>query len=65
MISRRFQVEVQQGEHSLDISVVCAERVGTGWVWTDNMPGISLLPTSETERKAILKDALVALIEHL
>lgn len=62
---RRFQVEVQQGEHSLDVSVVCSERIGTGWVWVDNMPGISMLPTSETERKGILKDALIALIEHL
>lgn len=65
MVNRRFQVEVVQGEHSLDVSVICSERIGTGWVWVDNMPGISMLPTSETERKAILKDALVSLIEHL
>lgn len=65
MVNRRFQVEVVQGEYSLDVSVVCSERIGTGWVWVDNMPGISMLATTETERKAILRDALVGLIEHL
>lgn len=62
---RRFQVEVIQGEHSLDISVVGSERIGSTHVWLDNMPGISLLPTDETEPRAVLKDALVAIIEHL
>ena len=65
MVRRRFQVEVQEGEYSLDVSVICSERIGSGWVWVDNMPGITLLPTSETERRAVLKDALIALIEHL
>ena len=65
MLKRKFQVEVLQGEHSLDIAVVCSERIGTGWVWADGMPGISLLPTDENEARAVLKDALVSLIEHL
>ena len=65
MLKRKYQVEVMQGEHSLDIVVACSERIGTGWVWAPDMPGISLLPTGEEERKAVLKDALIALIEHL
>ncbi len=65
MLKRKFQVEVLQGEHSLDIAVLCSERIGSGWVWAADMPGISLLPTDEEEAKAVLKDALVSLIEHL
>lgn len=65
MLRRKFQVEVLQGEYSLDVAVVCSERIGTGWVWAADMPGFSQLPTSEEEAKAVLKDALIALIEHL
>lgn len=62
---RRFQVEVVQGKHSLDITVVASERIGQTHVWLEGMPGISLLPSDEEDPKAVLKDALVAVIEHL
>ena len=61
----RFQVEIVQGEHSLDISVAASERIGSTHVWLEGMPGISLLPLTEEDPRAFLKDALVALIEHL
>lgn len=65
MVKRRYQVEVLQGEHSVDVVVACSERIGTGWVWAADMPAISLLPFTEDEAKQVLKEALIALIEHL
>lgn len=65
MLKRKFTIEVFQGEHSLDVHAVCSERIGSAWVWVADMPGFTLLPTTETEPKDVLKDALVALIEHL
>lgn len=62
---RRYQVTIQEGRWSLDAEVTCAERIGSEWVWTDGMPSVSLLATSETDRRAVLKEALVALIEAL
>lgn len=65
MLKRKYQIEILQGEHSVDIVTSCSERIGTGWVWAPDMPGVSLLPFTEDERKQILKEALIALIEHL
>lgn len=65
MLKRKYQVEVLQGEHSVDIVVACSERIGTGWVWRADMPGVSLLPFDDDDAKSVLKDALVAIIEHL
>ena len=65
MVKRRYQVEVLQGEHSVDVVAACSERIGTGWVWRADMPGVSLLPFTEDEAKQVLKEALVALVEAL
>lgn len=62
---RRFQVEVVEGEYSLDITVVASERIGSTHVFLEGMPGISLLPVQGDDPKDVLKDALIALIEHL
>lgn len=64
-LKRKYQIEVLQGEHSVDVVVACSERIGTGWVWAADMPAISLLPFTEDERRQVLKEALIALIEHL
>lgn len=64
-LKRKYQIEVLQGEHSVDVVVACSERIGTGWVWAADMPAISLLPFTDDEKKQVLKEALVGLIEHL
>ena len=62
---RRFAITVTEGRSSVNIVVNAAERIGAEWVWVEDPPEIDLLPTTETEWKAVLKDALVALIERL
>lgn len=64
-LKRKYQIEVLQGEHSVDIVVACSERIGSGWVWAADMPALSLLPFTDDEKKQILKEALVALVEAL
>lgn len=62
---RRFQVIVLENEWSVEAEIRCAIRVGSEWVWDEDFPGLSLMPSSETDAKAVLKDALIALVEQL
>lgn len=49
----------------LTISMVGQERIGSTWVAVTGLPEVDLICDPEEEGQALLKDALVALIERL
>ena len=64
-MKREYAVTIVADSNHLTISMVGQERVGSTWITVPGLPDVDLICDPEEEGKALLKDALVALIERL
>lgn len=64
-MKREYAVTVVADSNHLTISMVGQERIGSTWVAVTGLPEVDLICDPEEEGQALLKDALVALIERL
>lgn len=62
---REYAVTIAADSNHLMIKMVGQERVGSTWITVPGLPELDLICDPEEEGKALLKDALVALIERL
>lgn len=62
---RRMEVNIDTVGHHLEVSVSAKEQIGGVWVNLAGLPEFDLIVGPEEHTKALLKDALVHVIEHL
>lgn len=64
-MKREYAVTIITDSNHIVINVVGAERIGSTWLSVPGLPTVDLICDPEEEGLALLKDALVALIERL
>lgn len=64
-MKREYAVTILADSNHLTINLIGAERVGSTWITVPGLPSVDLICDPEEEGQALLKDALVALIERL
>lgn len=62
---REYAVTIAADSNHLMIKLAGQERIGSTWVAVPDLPELDLICDPEEEGQALLKDALVALIERL
>jgi len=62
---REMEVKIAIVGHHLEVSVSAKEQIGSTWVQLADLPEFDLIIGPEEQTKALLKDALVHVIEHL
>ena len=62
---REMEVKISIVGHHLEVQVSAKELIGSTWVALADTPEFDLIVGQEEATKALLKDALVHVIEHL
>lgn len=62
---REMEVKITVVGHHLEVLVSAKEMIGSTWVSLAETPEFDLIVGPEETTKALLKDALVHVIEHL
>lgn len=62
---REMNVKIVVVAHHLEVSVSAKEKIGSTWVSLADTPEFDLIVGPEEGTKALLKDALIHVIEHL
>lgn len=62
---REMEVKITVVGHHLEVQVSAKEQIGSTWVSLAETPEFDLIVGPEEGTKALLKDALVHVIEHL
>ena len=62
---REMEVKITVVGHHLEVLVSAKEQIGGIWVNLADLPEFDLIVGPEEQSKALLKDALVHVVEHL